>query len=116
MKVQVIWPPIVTFWPKGKKNCGIIKKNVVLFMIFLCFWGDFEQVLYLAFFDVKLRFLLLALKDPNFLFLMISDKIKSGYIFFFRLFMISRLLSINLRCDRLRNHIFVKNFFTESLV
>ena len=60
MKVQVIWPPIVTFWPKGKKKLRYNKKKIVLFMIFLCFWGDSEQVLYLTFFDLRLSFFVIG--------------------------------------------------------
>ena len=61
MRVQEIWPPIVTFWPKGKKKLRYNKKKIVLFMIFLDFWGDFEQVLYLTFFDSRLRFFVIGL-------------------------------------------------------
>ena len=38
-----------SFLAKGQKNYGIIKK-IVLFMIFLCFWGDLAQVLFLCIF------------------------------------------------------------------
>ena len=61
MKVQVIWPPIVTFWPKGKKKLRYNKKKNCTFYDFLDFWGDFEQVLYLTFFDSRLRFFVIGL-------------------------------------------------------
>ena len=103
IKVQVIWPPTVTFWPKGKKKLRYNKKIILYFLWFFYVFGVILDNFYsCTFFDLRLRFFVIGQKKSKFSifhdFGCPENRVK---YFFSKLFMISKLLSMNLKCDRI---------------